>query len=190
MTREPPWLVPNPLGMVRVSRTFRSVIFAATVTVGLAVLGCVATSPGDCGTGSRTAGSEPDLDGVGAELVDAHNRVRAARHLAPLTVNGSLGAAARVHARDMARRRWMSHRGGDLSSPFQRIVAQGYAFRRAGENVAAGYSTVDGVMNGWMRSPGHRRNILGRFSEIGAACAIASDGTTYWCVTFGDPEAL
>jgi hypothetical protein len=30
---------------------------------------------------------------------------------------------------------------------------------------------------------------VGRFSEIGAACAIARDDTPYWCVTFGEPEA-
>ena len=37
----------------------------------------------------------------------------------------------------------MSHRGGDGSSPFRRMAAQGYAFRRAGENVAAGYTSVE-----------------------------------------------
>jgi uncharacterized protein YkwD len=38
-----------------------------------------------------------------------------------------------------------------------------------------------------MKSPPHKRNILGNFSEIGAACATASDGTLYWCVSFGLP---
>ena len=30
----------------------------------------------------------------------------------------------------------------------------------AGENIAAGYDTPEGVVNGWMNSAGHRRNIL------------------------------
>jgi uncharacterized protein YkwD len=107
-----------------------------------------------------------------------------------MSPSGPLDAAARSHAQDMARRHWMSHRGSDLSSPFRRMTNQGYEFRRAGENVAAGYSSVDAVMKGWMLSPGHRHNILGKFSQIGTACAIASDGTPYWCVTFGDPKGL
>jgi uncharacterized protein YkwD len=129
-----------------------------------------------------------DLAGPVISLVDTHNRIRAEHHLAPLSPSGPLEAAAREHARDMARWHVMAHRGSDLSSPFRRMARQGYNFRRAGENVAAGYPSVDAVMTGWMRSLGHRRNILGRFSEIGAACATATDGTPYWCVTFGEPN--
>jgi uncharacterized protein YkwD len=63
----------------------------------------------------------------------------------------------------------------------------GYRFERAGENVAAGQPTVESVMAAWMRSPGHRRNVLGKFSEIGAGVATDRNGTPYWCVTFGNP---
>jgi uncharacterized protein YkwD len=133
--------------------------------------------------------SDLDLAGAVAELVAAHNRVRAAHHRPPLSVSAPLEAAAREHAHDMAKHRWMAHRGSDLSSPFRRMSSQGYTFRRAGENVAAGYPSVDAVMKGWMWSPGHRANILGRYTEIGAACATATNGTPYWCVTFGEPQA-
>jgi uncharacterized protein YkwD len=43
-------------------------------------------------------------------------------------------------------------------------------------------------MKAWMDSPGHKKNVLGEFSEIGAACAVGEDGATYWCVTFGLPK--
>jgi uncharacterized protein YkwD len=128
------------------------------------------------------------MAGVQEALVEAHNRVRAAHRRPPLVVSAPLEAAAREHALDMAKHRWMSHRGSDFSSPFRRMAAHGYAYRRAGENVAAGYASVDSVMRGWMFSPGHCANILGRFTEIGAACATATNGTRYWCVTFGAPE--
>ncbi len=81
----------------------------------------------------------------------------------------------------------MSHRGGDGSSPFTRVTRAGYAYSRAGENVAAGQTSVDAVMRSWLLSPGHRLNILGRYSEIGTGCAIDTSGTAYWCVTFGTP---
>jgi uncharacterized protein YkwD len=176
--------------MVRVSWNFRNAVLAATAAVALVALACVTPAPRQDGPGTGSPAGELDLSDLGATLVAAHNRVRAQHHLAPLTVSEPLGAAARVHAQDMAHRRWMSHRGGDGSSPFRRMSSQGYTFRRAAENVAAGYRSVDSVMSGWMWSPGHRRNILGKFSEIGAACATASDGTPYWCVTFGDPAGL
>jgi uncharacterized protein YkwD len=122
-----------------------------------------------------------------AALVEAHNRVRAERGLPRLTVSPSLEDAARRHARDMADRRRMAHRGGDGSSPFRRMSDEGYRFARAGENVAMGQPTVEVVMRDWMHSPGHRRNILGTFTEIGAAEATDRSGTPYWCVTFGTP---
>ena len=81
----------------------------------------------------------------------------------------------------------MSHRGSDGSSPFRRMASAGYRFERAGENVAAGQATLDALMGDWMGSPGHRRNILGKFTEIGAAYATDGSGTPYWCVTFGTP---
>jgi uncharacterized protein YkwD len=184
MTREPSPGLPNHQCMRRISRMIRTVVIGSTVAVALGALACVSPAPPlRPGPGS----TPPDLAAVATELVAAHNRVRAAHHRGPLKVNGALEAAALTHANDMARRRWMSHRGGDGSSPFRRMAAQGYTFQRAGENVAAGYASVDSVMSGWMHSPGHRHNILGKFTEIGAACATANNGTIYWCVTFGDP---
>jgi uncharacterized protein YkwD len=120
-------------------------------------------------------------------LLALHNDARARAKLPPLAPSPELEAAARRHARDMARRGRMSHRGSDGGSPFQRMAAEGYEFTRAGENVAAGDFTPESVVRGWMKSPPHRRNILGSFHDIGAAYATAVDGRSYWCVTFGTP---
>ncbi len=106
-----------------------------------------------------------------------------------LALNPELSIAAEGHADDMARRGRMAHRGGDGSSPFDRIKRVGYSFQGAGENVAYGFDRVDLVMSAWMKSPGHRRNILGDYSEIGVGRAIAQAGASYWCVTFGTPSA-
>ena len=121
------------------------------------------------------------------QVVLAHNRIRADAKLPVLAVSPRLEAAAQAHARDMAKHRKMTHKGSDGSNPFDRIVAQGYKYRRAGENVAVGYFTTERLMKGWMDSPHHKKNILGSFSQIGVACATASDGKRYWCVTFGLP---
>lgn len=121
-------------------------------------------------------------------LLEAHNEARAASGLAPLTLDPALDAAARGHVRAMAERRRLSHRGRGGSSPFDRIEAQGYRFRAAAENVAYGQSSVETLMKDWLRSPGHRRNILGNFTQIGAGGATDATGVAYWCVTFGTPR--
>jgi uncharacterized protein YkwD len=128
-----------------------------------------------------------DPSAMVAELIAAHNSVRAKAGMPELVVNPQLEAAAQRQARDMAGRRRMSHRGSDGSSPFRRMADAGYQFRSAAENVAMGQQTVDVLMGDWMRSRGHRHNILGNYTEIGAAGAIDRFGTPYWCVTFGEP---
>lgn len=85
----------------------------------------------------------------------------------------------------MARRGKMSHRGSDGSTPFDRITQVGYQYWAAAENVAYGFDRVDEVMAGWMRSAGHRRNILGPYREIGVGHAVGTTGRSFWCVTFG-----
>ena len=82
--------------------------------------------------------------------------------------------------------------GGEMAGP--KAVLCGSFLEQGGEEAccegvagAYGFDDVDSVMAGWMRSPGHRRNILGKFSEIGVGRAIARDGASYWCVTFGTP---
>ena len=81
----------------------------------------------------------------------------------------------------------MSHRGSKGSTLTDRVKAQGYRFRRAGENVATGRYSVERLMKGWMDSPPHKRNILGGFSQIGVGFAIDENGKRYWCVNFGLP---
>ena len=127
--------------------------------------------------------ADPALD----EVVDLHNRERAMEDLPPLKPNLKLFAAAKVQADDMAEHGKMSHDGTDGSTPYERIERQKYKNRGSGENVAFGQPTPEAVVRAWMNSPGHRRNILGKYGEIGVARATSKDGEIYWCVDFGLP---
>ncbi len=120
-------------------------------------------------------------------LIDMHNKAREAEKLGPLKADPKLEAAAKVQAKDQADRGKMDHIGGDGSTPAERIAAQGYRYKTAGENVAMGQTSSRQVFEGWMNSPHHKDNILGNFTEIGAACYVSEDGIPYWCVTFGTP---
>lgn len=116
------------------------------------------------------------------------NQVRQSAGLHPLARNRALDLAAQVHAEDMARNNFMSHRGSNGSSPAARIRAAGYPWITWAENVAVGYATPAAVMNAWMNSPGHRRNLLSAsVREIGIG-VVRGSGTrwgTFWCQTFG-----
>ena len=131
--------------------------------------------------GSQVAGI--DLDA----LIAAHNRERAMEKLPPLRSNPQLAAAAREHARDMAEHKKLSHEGSDGSDPAKRVKRHGYKYQEVGENVADGQTSVEEAMRTWMNSPPHRKNILGDFTEVGAAVEPDAEKTNYWCVVFGRP---
>jgi uncharacterized protein YkwD len=120
-------------------------------------------------------------------LLEAHNRERKKEHLGPLTLAPKLNEAARIHAADMAKHKKLSHTGSDGSNVVDRVKRVGYVYVRAGENVANGQESVDAVMKTWMKSPGHRANILANFTEMGAARVEDDEGANYWCVDFGIP---
>ena len=78
--------------------------------------------------------------------------------------------AADGHALDMANKNYFSHDSQDGRSFSTRITDAGYSWSAAGENIAAGYSTVQSVIDGWLSSPGHCANLMnGRFKDIGMA---------------------
>ena len=122
-----------------------------------------------------------------ADLVAAHNKERAKEGLPPLKLEPKLEEAAKAHAKDMADRDVMSHEGADGSTPGQRLINAGYHYLQTGENVAWGSRDVPGVMQMWMDSPPHKKNVLGDFTEIGVARAEGKDGKPYWCADFGKP---
>jgi len=114
------------------------------------------------------------------------NRERKNAGLAPLTQNDSLASVARAHSKDMSDRNFMSHTNPDGLSPFDRIKNAGISYRRAAENVAAGQSTPEQVMNAWMNSEGHRSNILNPdLKEIGIGYYKGDTGYQhYWTQVF------
>jgi uncharacterized protein YkwD len=139
--------------------------------------------------GLSTAGAaDQPVDRVVNSLLRAHNRQRRVKELESLKLSPKLCEAAQIQARDMALHQMVGHTGSDGSTAAERIKRVGYVGMRTGENCAEGQWTVGEVMSGWMKSPGHRANILANYTEMGAAWARDDQGTIYWCVDFGAPR--
>ena len=87
----------------------------------------------------------------------------------PLKFLPLLTAVADGHSESMGLVDYFSHCDfSTLLDPFERMIAAGYLFSGAGENIAAGNSTPAATMAQWMGSAGHRANILNTgFRELG-----------------------
>lgn len=95
--------------------------------------------------------------------------------------NDQLAKAAYDHSVDMNKNNYFSHTALDGSDPGQRITAAGYSWDSWGENIAEGFTSEQAVMNGWLGSEGHCKNIMnGGFKDMG----VGRDGN-YWTQDFG-----
>lgn len=116
----------------------------------------------------------------------AINAERQAKGLAPLRQDARLQQAAQDHACDSATRNRMGHDGSDGSDIGERADRVGYEYREIAENVAQGYPGPDAVTEGWMNSPGHRRNILmRRATDAGLGVALGANGDLHWVLNLG-----
>jgi len=109
----------------------------------------------------------------------ATNNKREAHDLVKLRSGTCVQRFARRQARRMANQERMFHQ--DLRQVLNRCNLSG-----VGENVACRYPTGRAVVRAWMRSEGHRANILNRgYRLLGMAMRRSDDGTPYAAQVFG-----
>lgn len=163
---------------------------AAPIGTALALLlsGCVGlalpvSSPPDSTLPTASAPSAP-VAVVEAEVHERINRHRASRGLSPLAHDERVAEIARRHSRAMAEGRTpFGHDGFD-----SRAAELGRLFpvRRMAENVAydSRPEVAERVVQGWIRSSGHRVNLEGPFDATGVGAARAPDGTWFFTQIF------
>jgi hypothetical protein len=126
-----------------------------------------------------------------AVLVDLANTDRSENQLGTLTVNPKLVKAAEAKAHDMVTNGYFAHNSPAGISPWYWIMAAGYDFAYAGENLAVNFDDSAVVNTAWMNSPTHRANLLnGKFTEIGVATAegiYKGEPTIFVVQMFGTP---
>src|SRR6476660_4161899 len=120
-------------------------------------------------------------------LVSAINGQRAANGLGGLSVDGSLTDVARLRSDDQVSRHYFSHVTPDGQTVFDFLNAEGVSWWVAGENLAEsrGMDLVSAAIDGFMKSPEHRDNVLGgNYGRVGVGASTGSDGTTILTVVF------
>ena len=151
-------------------------VVRAAVCVAVTAPLALATAP----TASAATNAE-----LARQVVTLVNAQRTKVGCAPMRNSPALDRAARLHSADMARYDYFSHTSRDGRSPWQRIRAQGYPYGSA-ENIAAGQRSASAVVSAWMKSAGHRRNILNCSNKaVGVGVARGGSYRIYWTQVFG-----
>ncbi len=116
------------------------------------------------------------------EVIRLVNEKRVQNGLSKLTADWELSRVARYKSQDMKDNKYFSHTSPVYGSPYQMMKSFGITYKSAGENIAMGQKTPQAVVNAWMNSAGHRKNILNpSFTRIGVGYVA---GGNYWTQMF------
>lgn len=113
------------------------------------------------------------------DVITYSNQARTSKKLVKLKASSCLDRYAERQARTMAKQKRMFHQ--DL-----RPILVACKLQRVGENVAYGYPSGKSVTAAWMKSPGHRANLLTKQHRlIGVGAYQDSDGRWYVAQVLG-----
>jgi uncharacterized protein YkwD len=149
---------------------FKSFQRVIAIALGIALLAPLSASA-ESRRLPQTEGTEISAESI----VAAMNAERRQRGLGELRLDSRLNAAATDRARDMFAKSYFNHISPDGTQPFVWVKNHHYRYATIGENLADGYRNARAVVDGWMRSPGHRANVLGTsFEDVGLSIVRGS----------------
>lgn len=115
------------------------------------------------------------------EVFQLTNDERAKNGLSLLELDDNLMKSAQEHAEDMYNNDYFSHTSLDEKTLSDRILKYGEEFSYMGENIAKGQNSSKDVIEAWMSSQGHRKNILNsNYKKLGIGYC-----NNYWVQNFG-----
>lgn len=118
------------------------------------------------------------------EVYEITNNYRSLVGVSSLTLDSSLVEAASIRAKELSDS--FSHTRPNGSSCFTVLSELGISYGTAGENIAAGYSSSQSVMEWWRSSSGHYQNIISsKFKKIGIGVNIINN-QYYWVQIFSN----
>ena len=117
------------------------------------------------------------------DILKYTNQFRQRRGLPALALDQKASSLAQEHSSDMADRvvgfghAGFQERTDQLRAVYGRYIA-------TGENVAYGRLSAKEVVNIWINSPPHRKNLLGNFNKVGIGIAYDGQGIAYFTQLF------
>lgn len=136
-------------------------------------------------TRQTTADSPMDIPvkGIEQSILNYVNAHRASINKPALTLINDASAEATKHSRNMANKSVaFGHDGFD--NRIDVIISKIGRINAAAENVAYGQMNASTVVNGWLRSPGHKKNIEGDYNLTGIGVYKDANGTIYFTQIF------
>jgi uncharacterized protein YkwD len=126
---------------------------------------------------------EISLKNLDQEILVFVNLHRKSIGLKPLLMSNAESRVAANHSYNMANGKVpFGHK--DLKKRMELIASQVGYISATGENVAFGQMGAREVVDGWLHSPGHRRNIEGDFTLTGIGIAKDQKGMIYYTQIF------
>ena len=117
------------------------------------------------------------------DILKLINDYRRKRGLGALSMNNVMNAEALKHSENMAARRTsFSHNG--FQGRIKRISSSLNGVSNAAENVAMGSTSAKMVVEEWLSSPMHKKNIEGPYSLTGIGVAADKKGVLYFTQIF------
>ncbi len=130
----------------------------------------------------QTASSVKEFE---KKVVELTNKERTERGLKPLKLSEELTTVARAKSKDMRDNNYFDHTSPTYGSPFTMMTDFGIDYTAAGENIAAGQKTPAEVVEDWMKSKGHRENILNsQYTHIAIGYVEGGEYGHYWTQHF------
>lgn len=117
------------------------------------------------------------------DIVRYINEYRKSRGLSALTLNSKISHEAKNHSEDMARHR-VSFGHDGFQTRMDHLYSNIQHSRGGAENVAYNYKTAKIVVANWIKSPGHRQNIVGNYDLTGVGIARDVAGKIYYTQLF------
>lgn len=112
---------------------------------------------------------------------DLINQQRQKHKLKPLKFDTKLSRVAREYSRRMSREKFFSHYDSKGKSAADRVRAAGQSYHAVGENLFMSSNVpnpINAAVQGWMKSKGHRENILTQ-AYTHSGVGIWKNGNTY-----------
>lgn len=110
-------------------------------------------------------------------MLNLHNQIRKSNKLEELELDDKLCEYAQKHAETMSKVSRLHHSS-------MRELQDFLDNSLVGENIASGQKNAEDAVLLWMKSRGHRKNILGPYKKAGFGSKEDSKGNKYWCVVF------